>query len=145
MTPVSRLQQRGFTLLELLVVVTLIAVGSATVALTLRDSAQTDLERDGARLSAWLEAGRAHSRSSGQAVRWHARPEGFRFDGWTGHQDEQKWLGPATVAADGTTLTLGPEPIIGAQSVRLSLRHDPKLALTVSTDGLQPFVVGDGK
>lgn len=142
MTCAARPQLRGFTLLELLVVVALIAVGSATVTLALRDSAQTDLERDAARLSAWLEAGRTHSRSTGQPVRWRALAEGYRFDGWPAHPEVQAWLGHATQADTADPLVLGPEPIIAAQRVRLSLRHDPQFALTVSTDGLRPFVVG---
>ena len=40
----------GFTLIELLVVIALIAIGTAAVSFTLRDSAETVLERDAERL-----------------------------------------------------------------------------------------------
>ena len=43
---------KGFTLLELLVVVALIAMATAGVSLSLRDSRQTQLEREAQRLVA---------------------------------------------------------------------------------------------
>ena len=46
----------GFTLLELLVVVSIMALATAGAALALRDSAHTQLEREGERLAALLEA-----------------------------------------------------------------------------------------
>ncbi|EER57631.1 general secretion pathway protein H, partial [Acidovorax delafieldii 2AN] len=57
---------RGFTLLELLVVISIMALATAGVSLALRDSGQTQLEREAARLAALLEsagpsrAGRAY-------------------------------------------------------------------------------------
>ena len=55
----------GFTLMELLVVIALIAIGTAAVSFTLRDTSQTLLERDAERLAAVLESARARSRSNG--------------------------------------------------------------------------------
>jgi general secretion pathway protein H len=52
----------------------------------------------------------------------------------------QRWLG-AEVTAEvigSPTLLLGPEPLIGAQQVALSL-GDRRLVL--ATDGLEPFAV----
>ncbi len=141
-SPTAAARTRGFTLLELMVVVALIALASATVALAMRDSAQTDLERDAARLSAWMEAARTHSRSSGQAVRWLALPEGFRFEGWPAHTEVQAWLGAGTQVEPLGPLLLGPEPIIEAQVLRLTLRQNAQTSLTVSSDGLRPFAVG---
>ena len=57
----------GFTLLELLVVVAIMALAMAGVGLALRDSGQTQLEREAERLAALLEAGRAQSRASAPA------------------------------------------------------------------------------
>ena len=62
----------GFTLLELLVVVAIIAFATAGVSFALRDSSATQLEREAQRLAAILEAARAQSRGSGVAVRWQA-------------------------------------------------------------------------
>ncbi len=70
-------RQRGLTLLELLVVLAIIGVAMAGVSLSLRDSSQTQLEREAQRLVAVLEAARAQSRTSGVALVWQASPEGF--------------------------------------------------------------------
>jgi type II secretion system protein H len=47
---------KGFTLIEMLVVLAIIAIGTAGVSLSLRDSAQSALERDAQRLAALLES-----------------------------------------------------------------------------------------
>ena len=70
-------RQRGLTLLELLVVLAIIGLAMAGVSLSLRDSSQTQLEREAQRLVAVLEAARAQSRTSGMALIWQATPEGF--------------------------------------------------------------------
>ena len=48
----------GFTLIEVIVVMALIAIGTAVVSLALRDGAQGRLDEEGARLSALLESAR---------------------------------------------------------------------------------------
>ena len=70
-------RQQGLTLLELLVVLAIIGFAMAGVSLSLRDSSQTQLEREAQRLLAVLEAARAQSRTSGIALIWQATPEGF--------------------------------------------------------------------
>ncbi len=78
-------QALGFTLLELLVVVALIAVATAGVSLSLRDSADSALERDAERLANLLETARAQARANGSAVVWRAQArgdsQGFVFEG----------------------------------------------------------------
>jgi general secretion pathway protein H len=49
-------RQRGLTLLELLVVLAIIGFAMAGVSLAMRDSGQTQLEREAQRLTAQLEA-----------------------------------------------------------------------------------------
>ena len=43
--------------------------------------------------------------------------------------------------AQAQTLLLGPEPIIGAQTVRLVTQGTPVRELLVRTDGIRPFKV----
>ena len=139
-------RQSGFTLIELMVVVVLIAIASAVTSLALRDPASTRLEHEGARLVALLEAARTEARSSGLTASWEPRSgvagvAGFRFVGLPPTNDlPTRWL-TTGVTADvpgARAVLLGPEPLIGAQ--RIVLRLDEQ-TLTLSTDGLGPFVV----
>ena len=138
--PVQR--PRGFTLLELLVVVAIIAFATAGVSFALRDTESVQLEREAQRLSALLESARMQSRTSGLPVRWYAVQGGFRFDGLPpGAKPETGWLSANTQVQGSTTLVLGPEPIIGPQSVVLTSSAQPDRSLRVATDGLRPFAV----
>jgi general secretion pathway protein H len=76
-------RQRGFTLVELLVVIMLIAIASGLASLALRDPTANQLDQEGARLAALLESARAEARASGLAVRWEPLQlgAGFRFVG----------------------------------------------------------------
>ena len=130
---------RGFTLMELLVVVAIIAMASAGVSFALRDTAGAPLERDAQRLAALLESGRARSRMSGQPVRWVATGEAFRFDGVPEGALPQNWLAASTRVVGTPLLVLGPEPIIGPQSVLLTSADAPQRSFRVATDGLRPF------
>ena len=138
---------QGFTLLELLVVVALIAVATAGVSLSLRDSAQSALQRDAERLAVLLETGRAQARASGLPVVWRTEVtppyavQSFVFDGLPPPGLPQNWLAESTRATPGSFITLGPEPLIEPQAVALSAPHSPGQTLWVVTDGLRPFKV----
>lgn len=143
---------RGFTLLELLVVLAIMALALGAAVLALRDPTQAALAQDGQRLAAWLETGRATARSSGQTVRWRATATGFELAGGSQPSPPQAWLdartkvaavtvagaAPAPVSVGVWSLVLGPEPILPAQSLLLSLEGH---SLRVASDGLSPFAV----
>jgi general secretion pathway protein H len=134
----------GFTLLELLVVVAIIAIASAGVAFAVRDTAGAPLDREAQRLAALLESGRARSRLSGQPVRWVAGEGGFRFDGLPREALPHEWLAPDTRVVGNPVLVLGPEPVIGPQEVVLTSAEHPEHTLRIATDGLRPFTVSAG-
>jgi general secretion pathway protein H len=133
--------QRGFTLLELLVVVSIVAIATAGVAFSLRDSAQTQTEREAQRLAALLESARAQSRTRGVAVIWRSTPQGFQFVGLPAGILTGNWLSADTTVALGSALELGPDPIIPAQSVTLGSTQQAGVAWRVASDGLRPFSV----
>lgn len=135
----GRRRLRGFTLLELLIVLTLIAVTTAGVSFALRDSGQAVLEREAVRLAALLESARQQSRANGAPVRWVAQPAGFRFEGLPQSPGPGRWLDAGTAAQASPPLLLGPEPLIAAQQVVLVHAAAPGRAWRVATDGLRPF------
>ena len=135
------MRPRGFTLLELLVVVAIIALASAAVSLSLRDSTGADLEREGQRLVALLEAARAQSRMQGTPVRWTLQPNGFAFDGLAPGTLPTNWLGADVVVLQGSPATLGPEPVIGPQTIALSSRSHPERHVWLRSDGVRPFAL----
>jgi general secretion pathway protein H len=131
----------GFTLLELLIVLTIMAVATAGVGLALRDTSGTDLAREGQRLAALLESARAQSRMSANPVRWQTTAGGFSFSGLPGEPLPSNWLGNDVLVVSTGAVLLGPEPIIGPQQIRLVSISQPDRSLTVATDGVRPFAV----
>jgi len=146
---------RGFTLLELMLVVAIVAMASAGVGFALRGQERAELAREAQRLVALLESARAQSRASGLPVRWHADATGFVFeglpvtpvDGAQGAAPADKvlapakvthWLVPGVLVSGTMPVTLGPEPIIERQDIVLTLAP---YQLQIATDGLRPFAV----
>ena len=156
-------RQRGLTLLELLVVLAIIGFAMAGVSLAMRDSVQTQLEREAQRLTAQLEAARAQSRTSGVALIWRTTAEGYDITSAVASSGlttrREVWLNPTTQAHVNTSasnltaaataahlVVLGPEPIIAPASITLSVLAEPGNTakvqqLRISTDGLRPFQV----
>ena len=135
----------GFTLLELLVVLAIMAMATAGVTLTLRDSGDTALEREAQRLAALFESARAQSRASGIAVHWHTTPDGFRFEGLPQGALPTRWLTDGMMVRGNPSVQLGPEPVVGAQTIELVNSQQPERALRIATLGLRPFAVQAAK
>jgi general secretion pathway protein H len=163
-------RQRGLTLLELLVVLAIIGFAMAGVSLAMRDSGQTQLEREAQRLTAQLEAARAQSRTSGVALIWRTTADGYDITSAVAGSGlatrREAWLSPSTQAqvnpnassvnATATNwVVLGPEPIIAPASITLTVTAEPGNTvntsrgtqqrplqqLRIATDGLRPFQV----
>ena len=109
-------RQHGLTLLELLVVLAIIGVAMAGVSLSLRDSNQTQLEREAQRLVAVLEAARAQSRTSGIALIWQSTAEGFV-------------IRPALVPNQAPSHTTAPSSTTGRTANPIAARSETWLAI----------------
>lgn len=139
---------RGFTLIELIVVVAIIAIGVAVATLALRDPTASQLEREAARLSALLESARAEARSLGLPVRWQpladqSGTEQFQFVGLPPSSDmPRRFLAPGVQAqvVGAAALVLGPEATIAPQRVVIMLGQQ---RIVLATDGLGPFTVAE--
>jgi general secretion pathway protein H len=138
-----RVRAAGSTLIELMVVLSIIAIAAAGISFALRDAAGAPLDRDAQRLAALLESARARSRLTGQPVRWVAQPEGFRFDGLPRDALPNAWLDSHTQVVGRGVLVLGPEPVIPPQAVVLASSEHPDRALRIATDGVRPFAVAN--
>ena len=145
--PPARRGGGGFTLIEVMVVMAMIAIAVGVASLALRDSRTTRLDREAARLSALLETARAEARVAGLPVQFRLTPgnteQPFAFVGLPASRTmPTRWLDDEVVAQigdDRASLVLGPEALIGRQ--RVVLRID-NLRVEIATDGLQPFTAG---
>lgn len=136
---------RGFTLLELMVVVAMIAITVSVVSFAVPDPSSTRLEREAARLVAILESARMQARSGALTVLWVPQSKGdeadYQFIGLPQVlMPPLRWLTPEVRAevVGGRSIVLGPEPVIGAQSLVLRLEDRQ---LVIGTDGLGAFQV----
>jgi len=139
-----RQRQRGLTLIEILVVMAIVALGTGALVWSLRDNASQQLDEEAQRLSALLEAGRAQSRTTGVAWRWRSTDTGFVIETLPPGLSTSKthaWLYPQT-RASATTLWLGPEPILPPQSLVLTQGDGSRGSVRVASDGLRAFGTG---
>lgn len=142
-------RQRGFTLLELMVVIAMIGLTTAVVSLALPDPAATRLDREAARLVAVLESARTQARAGALTVLWVPQPgaadSDYQFLGLPpAFQPPLQWQ-TREVRAEvigARSVVLGPEPVIGPQSVVLRLADRQ---VVVASDGLSPFDVVTGE
>ncbi len=143
----------GFTLVELLIVIAIIAVAVAVVSVALPNGDAARLDEEGARLTALLEMARAESRVSGAPVLWVPRGDAdaptdrngdsvhFRFVGLpVALALPSRWL-DARVSAQvvgSRSVVLGPAAILPPQRIVLTLAEQ---RLELLSDGLGPFTV----
>ncbi|TAG26570.1 MAG: type II secretion system protein GspH [Burkholderiales bacterium] len=146
--------RNGFTLIELMVVITLIAIATAGVSFALRDGNATLLDKEAERLAVVLETARVQSRSTGVALAWLPLPQGFvvlpaaelagaqlqinanAISPWLAADLNAQIVGAASNVQRG--VLLGAEPMIAPSAILLSLGDR---RLRVATDGLRPFSV----
>jgi general secretion pathway protein H len=128
---------RGFTLLEVLVVVAIIAICSSLLIIAMPGEGAL-ADKEARRLAALVEAATAEARASGQPIAWTAERTGYSF--WQ-RSEEGEWqrfpeaspyrsrtLG-STVAIEGAAVTLMPyglqppfEAVIRAGGTQIILR-----------------------
>jgi general secretion pathway protein H len=141
----QRTVSRGFTLIELLVVLLIMALVTSLATLSLGSSTQQHLNEEATRLIAQLESTKAQARASSLNVSLGLGQGGFYFVGLSDNpllQTAYPWLYPNTQAqVQSGPVLLGPEALTAPSLIVLSDALDPKLTLSIASDGLRPFQV----
>jgi general secretion pathway protein H len=102
------------------------------------------VEREAMRLAALLDAGRAQSRATGSSVTWEAfvNDKNENSMRWQGLRHKEPlptaWLDAQTQVLDAKRIVLGPDPVIAAQAIQLSIGKEVRL---VVSDGVSAFKV----
>jgi len=133
---------RGLTLLEMLVVLTIVTVATAGIAWVVHDSDHDRLEQQAVRLQAQLEVARVLARATASVVRLRWLPDGYVFEGLPENdialQRPQRWMDGRITARESPAVVLGPEPMGAPWRIELSLGA---ARLALASDGWSPVVI----
>ena len=140
MRDMIRMRQSGFTLIEVLVTLVLVAVLSTMLVIVASPSAAAQARTEGRRLAALIELALAEARASGQSIAWSPVPGGYAFfrraedGGWVGFADDSVYrrrslpdgvlLRDVTVEAhplrDGERIVMSPYGLAGAMTATVA-------------------------
>jgi general secretion pathway protein H len=119
---------RGFTLIEILVVIAILGVAAAAVALSVSTSDARLLQEETARLGALFRIAQNEARVSGRALVWEADRDGYRFrpldaEAARDWNDEilraRRWPFPVR-AVEGSPIVFGREPLLEPAQLRIA-------------------------
>ncbi len=134
---------QGFTLLELMVVLAIVALLTGVITIQLRPHAPHQLGRESERLAVWLEAARHLARAEGRVLQVRFSAQGAELIGLTDPRTPQPslpWLYPGrTQVRSAQTVWLGPEAMLPAQRLELMMVDEPQWSGGVWTSGLGPW------
>lgn len=71
--------ERGFTLIELMVVLVIVGIATAALGLSIRTDPARQLRDDAQRLAESFAAAQGEARGDGRSIAWQADAQGYRF------------------------------------------------------------------
>lgn len=71
--------ERGFTLIELMVVLVIVGIATAALGLSIRSDPARQLRDDAQRLAQGFAAAQGEARGDGRSIAWQADAQGYRF------------------------------------------------------------------
>lgn len=75
----NRHKHKGFTLIELMVVLVIVGIASAAISLSIKPDPLQLLRKDAQRLAQLLEVAQSEARADGRPITWLADAKGYRF------------------------------------------------------------------
>ena len=142
-SPAPFILNSGFTLIELMVVLLVLALSSSLVVMGTRDTAQQTLEREADRLINVLETARAQARSNSTALLWQSDARGYSISALTNPDIQQAfhtWYLPGT-RSEPSSWVISAEPVQSAMRLNLLIDGAPNLRMSIATDGAASFKV----
>ncbi len=133
---------RGFTLIELMVVLALVALLTGIVSWRLQPGAPEQLAQESRRLALWLETARHQARVEQRPVQARISAQGAVLIGVARPDSPQarlNWLYPATRPRTEQTVWLGPEAVLPAQTLELIHTGAAQAQVRVWTSGVGPW------
>lgn len=120
---------RGFTLLELLVVIVILAIAAGMVSLSVAPAEDRLLAEEADRLAALFRLAHDQARVGGRPIVWHADLHGYRFVGADGQPISgegdplraRAWPFPVT-RVEAPTIAFGGEPLLAPARIRIATR-----------------------
>ena len=131
--PACRIVDRGFTLIEILVVLVVIGISIALVGVNLHRDPNHELREQSQRLALLLQAARSEAITSGKSLAWIAQPPNYGF--YT-RGDDRKWTVAMTDEPFGPGVFPGQISLADVQINRARVPVDT--ALVFSASGLNP-------
>ena len=131
----------GFTLVELMVVLLVLALGSSIVLVNMRSSLHSSLDTEAQRVQAVLENARAQARTRHTLLTWQSDATGFTVSTANDASvvlERMPWLASGTFS-EPDSLSISAEPV--QPPMRLTLRHAdlPRATWVLETNGVGSF------
>lgn len=132
------MRRRGFTLIEILVVIAILGIAAAAVALSVSRSDGRLLQEETARLGALFRIAQDEARVTGRTLVWEADLEGYRFrllDEESARDWSDEVLRPRTwpfavIGIEGGRIVFGREPLLNPATLRIATaEREVQLAL----------------